>query len=586
LLVPKLFTTLKSYSRAEFTADLTAGIIVGIVALPLAIAFAIASGVTPDRGLWTAVVAGFIISALGGSRVQIGGPTGAFVVIVYAIVQRYGYDGLAVATFMAGIFLVLIGVVRLGSVIKFVPHPVVVGFTSGIAIIIISSEVKDFFGLHMNAVPADFLPKWQALLGNAHSVNPYAVAVSVLALAIILIWPRFSRRIPGPFVALLVSTAIAQALHWPVETIGSRFGSISASFPHPSLPHVSFAQATALVGPAFTIAILAAVESLLSAVVADGMIGARHRSNMELVAQGLANIASPLFGGIPATGAIARTATNVKNGGRTPVAGIVHAFTLLVITLFFGRWAGLIPMATLAAILVIVAYHMSEWRTFVSELSAPKSDVLVLVMTFLLTVLVDLTVAIEVGMVAAAFLFMHRMAQVTNVSAVTIELEDSDDSYGDANSVMRREVPAGVEVFEINGPFFFGAAETFKDTIGRISGKPKVLIIRLRNVPSIDSTAMHALKDVVHRTRKEGTVVLLSDVHTQPLVAIGRSKVLDEIGEENLFGNIDDALNRARALIGLEPVERPEFAVPTVARETPAKGLNVVREKAIDRERA
>jgi sulfate permease, SulP family len=383
-----------------------------------------------------------------------------------------------------------------------------------------------------------------------------------------------------------VSTAVAQALHWPVETIGSRFGSISASFPHPSLPHVSFAQATALVGPAFTIAILAAVESLLSAVVADGMIGARHRSNMELVAQGLANIASPLFGGIPATGAIARTATNVKNGGRTPVAGIVHAFTLLVITLFFGRWAGLIPMATLAAILVIVAYHMSEWRTFVSELSAPKSDVLVLVTTFLLTVLVDLTVAIEVGMVAAAFLFMHRMAQVTNVSAVTIELEDSDDSYGDANSVMRREVPAGVEVFEINGPFFFGAAETFKDTIGRIAGKPKVLIIRLRNVPSIDSTAMHALKDVVHRTRKEGTVVVLSDVHTQPLVAIGRSKVLDEIGEENLFGNIDDALNRARALIGLEPVERPEFAVPTVARETPAKGINVVRDKTFDRERA
>ena len=586
MLVPKLFTTLRSYSRAEFTADLTAGIIVGIVALPLAIAFAIASGVTPDRGLWTAVVAGFIISVLGGSRVQIGGPTGAFVVIVYGIVQRYGYDGLAVATFMAGIFLVFIGAVRLGAVIKFVPHPVVVGFTSGIAIIILSSEVKDFFGLHMGAVPADFLEKWRALIGNAHSVNPYAVAVSVLALAIILIWPRFSRRIPGPFVALLVSTAVAHALHWPVETIGSRFGSISASFHHPALPHVSFAQATALVGPAFTIAMLAAVESLLSAVVADGMIGARHRSNMELVAQGLANIASPLFGGIPATGAIARTATNVKNGGRTPVAGIVHAFTLLVITLFFGRWAGLIPMATLAAILVIVAYHMSEWRTFVSELSAPKSDVLVLVATFLLTVFVDLTVAIEVGMVAAAFLFMRRMAQVTNVSAVTRELEDEDDPYGDSNSVTRRTVPAGVEVFEINGPFFFGAAETFKDTLGQIAGKPKVLIIRLRNVPSIDSTAMHALKDVVHRTRKEGTVVLLSDVHTQPLVAIGRSKLLDEIGEENLFGNIDDALNRARALLGLEPVERPDFATPTVARETPTKGLEVVRDETFDRERA
>ncbi len=581
MLVPKLFTTLRSYSRVEFTADLTAGIIVGIVALPLAIAFAIASGVTPDRGLWTAIIAGFIISALGGSRVQIGGPTGAFVVIVYGIVQRYGYDGLAVATFMAGIFLVLIGVVRLGAVIKFVPHPVVVGFTSGIAIIILSSEVKDFFGLRMGAVPADFLPKWQSLIGSAHSVNAYAVAVSVLALAIILIWPRFSRRIPAPFVALLVSTAVAQALHWPVETIGSRFGTISASFPHPALPHVPFAQATALVGPAFTIAMLAAVESLLSAVVADGMIGGRHRSNMELVAQGLANIASPLFGGIPATGAIARTATNVKNGGRTPVAGIIHALTLLLITLFFGRWAGLIPMATLAAILVIVAYHMSEWRTFVSELSAPRSDVLVLVMTFFLTVLVDLTVAIEVGMVAAAFLFMRRMAQVTNVSAVTRELEDEGDPYAtDPNAVMRRVVPAGVEVFEINGPFFFGAAETFKDTLGQIAGKPKVLIIRLRNVPSIDSTAMHALKDVVHRTRKEGTVVLLSDVHTQPLVAIGRSALMDEIGEENLFGNIDDALNRARALLGLEPVERPEFATATVARETPAKGLAVVRGKS------
>ncbi len=587
MLVPKLFTTLKSYSRAEFTTDLSAGVIVGIVALPLAIAFAIASGVTPDRGLWTAVVAGFIISAFGGSRVQIGGPTGAFVVIVYGIVQRYGYDGLAVATFMAGIILVLIGAVRLGAVIKFVPHPVIVGFTSGIAIIILSSEVRDFFGLRMGAVPADFLPKWRALIDNAHSVNIYAVAVSVLTLAVILAWPRFNRKIPGTFIALLVSTAVAHALNWPVETIGSRFGSISGSFPVPALPHVSFAQVTALVPAAFTIAMLAAVESLLSAIVSDGMIGGRHRSNMELVAQGLANIASPLFGGIPATGAIARTATNVKNGGRTPVAGMVHALTLLLITLFFGRWASLIPMATLAAILMIVAYHMSEWRTFAAELSAPKSDVLVLLTTFFLTVLVDLTVAIGVGMVAAAFLFMRRMAQVTNISAISRELDDDGDPYAtDPNAIMRRAVPKGVEVYEINGPFFFGAAETFKDTIGRIAGKPKVLIIRLRNVPSIDSTGLHALKDVAHRTRKEGTVVLLSDVHTQPLVAISRSAILDDIGEENVFGNIDDALNRARALLDLPPVTRPDFATATVARETPTKGLGVVKDQLDEQEQA
>ncbi len=553
MIVPKLFTTLKSYSRADFTGDLTAGVIVGIVALPLAIAFAIASGVPPGRGLWTAVIAGFIISAFGGSRVQIGGPTGAFVVIVYGIVQRYGYDGLAVATFMAGIFLVLIGVARLGAVIKFVPHPVIVGFTSGIAVIIFTSEVKDFLGLRMGEVPAEFLPKWQAIIASAHSLNWYAVAVGTIALTILLLWPRFSRRIPAPFVALIVSTAIAQAFHWPVETIGSRFGSISAAFPVPSLPQVSFADATALIGPAFTIALLAAVESLLSAVVSDGMIGGRHRSNMELVAQGMANIASPLFGGIPATGAIARTATNVKSGGRTPVAGIIHSLTLLFITLFFGRWAGLIPMATLAAILVVVAYHMSEWRTFLAELSAPRSDVLVLVATFLLTVLVDLTVAIEVGMIAAAFLFMRRMAQVTNVSAVTRELDDNgDEDSTDPNSVMRRSIPPGVEVFEINGPFFFGAAETFKETLGQIAGTPKVLIIRLRNVPSIDSTAMHALKFVVHRTRKEGTVVLLSDVHSQPLAAISRSAVLAEIGDENVFANIDDALNRAQALLAIE----------------------------------
>jgi SulP family sulfate permease len=579
VLVPKLVTTLKGYTRAQFTADLTAGVIVGIVALPLAIAFAIASGVTPDRGLYTAIIAGFLISTLGGSRVQIGGPTGAFVVIVYGIVQKFGVDGLIVATIMAGVFLVILGAVKLGSVIKFIPHPVVIGFTSGIAVIIFSSQVKDFLGLRMGSVPADFLEKWAAFADHVRSVNPYAVAVSALAVAVIVVWPQINRRIPGPFVALLVATAVVQLFHLPVETIGSRFGGISASLPSLTLPHPTVAQLKLLIGPAFTIALLGAVESLLSAVVADGMIGGRHRSNMELVGQGVANIVTPLFGGIPATGAIARTATNVKNGGRTPIAGMVHALTLLLIVLFFGRWAALIPLAALAAILVVVAYHMSEWRAFRAELTAPRSDVIVLVITFSLTVLVDLTVAIEVGMLMAAFLFMKRMSEVTNVTAITRELEDEGDEYAtDPNGVRHRAVPDGVEVYEVNGPFFFGAAETFKDTLGQIARKPKVLIIRMRNVPAIDSTGLHALKDVVHRTRRDGTLVLLSDVHTQPLVALGRSAVLEEVGEENLFGNLDDALDRAREHLGLPPADHPLFAVPTVARETPAGGgLLVIR---------
>ena len=551
MLVPKIVTALKDYNREKFLGDLVAGLIVGVVALPLAIAFAIASGVTPDRGLWTAIVAGFLISLLGGSRVQIGGPTGAFVVIVYGIVQKYGIDGLTVATLMAGVILIAMGLAKLGTMIKFIPHPVITGFTSGIAVIIFSGEIKDFFGLQMGAVPADFIGKWLAYAKGVAGITPSAIAVSFLALAIIVIWPRVNRRIPGPFVALIVTTLLATVMHLPVETIGTRFGGISASVPHPQLPHLSFVQVTALVGPAFTIALLAAIESLLSAVVADGMIGGRHRSNMELIAQGVANIASPLFGGIPATGAIARTATNVKNGGRTPVAGIIHSFTLLVITVFAGRWAGLIPMATLAAILVVVSYHMCEWRTFLAELSSPKSDVAVLLTTFLLTVFIDLTVAISVGMVLAAFLFMKRMAEVTNVRALTQEFADDDaDPYSsDENAVRLREIPQGVEVYEINGAFFFGAAETFKETMAVIAGKPKVLIIRMRDVLLLDSTGMHALKDVVHRSRKDGTAVLLSDVHMQPLVVLTGSAVLEEIGPDNLFSNLDDALQRARDLL-------------------------------------
>ena len=551
MLLPKIVTALKDYNREKFLGDLTAGVIVGVVALPLAIAFAIASGVTPDRGLWTAIVAGFLISLLGGSRVQIGGPTGAFVVIVYGIVQKYGIDGLTVATLMAGVILIGMGIAKLGAMIKFIPHPVITGFTSGIALIIFSGEIKDFFGLRMGVVPADFIGKWLAYANGVTGVTPSAIAVSSLALGIILIWPRVNRRIPGPFVALIVTTLLVKMMHLPVETIATRFGGISASVPHPQIPHLSLVEVTALVGPAFTIAFLAAIESLLSAVVADGMIGGRHRSNMELIAQGVANVAAPLFGGIPATGAIARTATNVKNGGRTPVAGIIHAVTLLLITVFAGRWAGLIPMATLAAILVVVSYHMCEWRTFLAELRSPKSDVVVLLTTFLLTVLIDLTVAISVGMVLAAFLFMKRMAEVTNVRAFKQEFEEDDaDRYAsDENGMRLRDIPPGVEVYEINGAFFFGAAETFKDTLARIAGKPKVLIIRMRDVLLLDSSGMHALKDVVHRSRKDGTAVLLSDVHMQPLVALTGSTVLEEIGPENVFSNLDDALQRARDLL-------------------------------------
>ncbi|HET7613592.1 MAG TPA: sulfate permease [Gemmatimonadaceae bacterium] len=576
MLVPKSVTTLKSYSRSQFTSDAVAGVIVGVVALPLAIAFAIASGVTPDRGLYTAIIAGFLISALGGSRVQIGGPTGAFVVIVYGIVQKYGIDGLVVATIMAGVILIVLGVARLGAAIKFIPHPVVIGFTSGIAVIIFSSQVKDFLGLRMGEVPAEFIPKWRAFAVNFNSVNPYTIGVSLGALLIMVLWPKVSRRMPGPFVALIVTTVLANVLHFPVETIGTRFGAISASLPHPVIPHVTLPQLTGLVAPAFTIALLAAVESLLSAVVADGMIGGRHRSNMELVAQGIANIAAPIFGGMPATGAIARTATNVKNGGRTPVAGMFHALTLLLITLFFGRWAGAIPLATLAAILVVVAYHMSEWRTFRSELSAPKSDVAVLLTTFLLTVLIDLTVAIEVGMVLAAFLFMRRMAEVTNVSIVTRELADGmeGDEEDDPNSVRKRVVPRGVEVFEINGPFFFGAAEQFKDTLRQVAKKPKVLIIRLRDVPAIDSTGLHALHELARSCKHDRTLLLLADVHAQPMFALARSDILEEIGQANLFGNLDDALDRAREFLGLPAEPHPPEATPTVARETPPGNIN------------
>jgi sulfate permease, SulP family len=551
MLVPKLVTSLKTYNREQFVADLTAGVIVGIVALPLAIAFAIASGLTPDRGLYTAVIAGFIISALGGSRVQIGGPTGAFVVIVYGIVQEYGVDGLTVATIMAGLMLIAFGVAKLGAAIKFIPFPVVTGFTSGIAAILIVQQLRDALGLRLTSAPPEFIERLTLYAANLHTINPSAIAISVGTLLVLWLWPRLSHTVPAPFVALIAATVLAQLLDLPVETIGTRFGEIRAGLPRLTLPAVSLEQGRELVGPALAIAALGAVESLLSAVVADGMIGGRHRSNMELIAQGVANVVAPLFGGMPATGAIARTATNVKSGGRTPLAGVIHALTLLVITLFFGSLAALIPLATLAAIVLWVAYRMADWRVFKSELSAPKSDASVMLATFLLTVLVDLTVGIGVGMVLASFLFMKRMAEVTNVTMVSQEFSDARPSPDKSGAIYTRVIPRGVEVYEINGPFFFGAAEKFKDTLSEVSRKPKVLIIRMRNVPAIDSTAMHALRDLVRRTRKDGTVVYFSDVQAQPLLALSQSELLWEIGEEHLFGDIDEALAASRLHLGM-----------------------------------
>jgi SulP family sulfate permease len=540
-LKPKLFTTLQNYEPRQFRADVLAGVIVGIVAVPLAIAFAIASGVPPQYGLYTAIIGGFIVSAFGGSRVQIAGPTGAFVVVVYGVIQQHGLAGLHVATMMAGVILIALGVGRLGGAIKFVPHPVVTGFTAGIALIIATAQIPDLLGLRIEDVPPDFMEKWAIYSAHYRTFNPSAIGLSALSIAIITAWPRISRRVPAPFVALIVATLLVNLLGLDVETIGSRFGAISTQLPKPTLPDFGAVEIEKLISPAVTIALLAAIESLLSAVVADGMIGTRHRSDIELVAQGAANLATPLFGGIPVTGAIARTATNIKNGGRTPVAGIVHAATLLLVTLFFAQWVARIPLAVLASILLVVAYHMSEWRTFKAEFTAPVSDLVVLLTTFILTVLVDLTVAVQVGMVLAAFLFMKRMSEVTNVQAVTREFTDPQ-----GRDTTRASVPEGVELYEINGPFFFGAAEHFKEQVNTIASKPKVLIILMRHVPAIDSTGLHALTQLARRVRRDGTRLMIAEAHAQPMIALGKSYLLDEVGEENIFGTLEDALQAAR----------------------------------------
>ena len=552
-LKPKLITVLKEgYSIKKFVPDLIAGIIVGIVALPLAIAFAIASGVKPEQGLYTAVVAGFIISCLSGSRVQIGGPTGAFIVIVYGIIQKYGYDGLATATLMAGFLLILMGVARFGDIIKYIPYPVTVGFTAGIALIIFSAQIRDFLGLTGGTVPAEFIEKIKYYAEHINTLNVLAVLVGLLTLLIIVYWPKVTRRIPGSFIAIILTTLIVKMFHLPIETIGSRFGGVPNALPMPRLPDISLDLIRKMSSPALTIAVLAGIESLLSAVVADGMTGNRHRSNMELIAQGVANIASPVMGGIPATGAIARTATNIKNGGRTPFAGIIHAITLLLILIFFGPWAALIPMAALAGILISVAYNMSEWHLFVKIFRSPKSDIIVLLTTFLLTVFVDLTVAIKFGIVLAALLFMRRMSETTQVGYITdsfADQETDEEDVVDQNRISQKNVPEEVEVFEINGPFFFGAADKFKDTIRGLEKKPKVLILRMRHVLTIDATGLSALENVFSLSKQDGTRIILSGLQSRPFGKIQRAGLIKYIGDKNIQPTIDDAIERARQIL-------------------------------------
>ncbi|NTW68905.1 MAG: sulfate permease [Chlorobiaceae bacterium] len=563
---PKLFTIFREITPERIVKDIISGILVGIVALPLAIAFAIASGVSPEKGLISAVIGGFLVSFLGGSRVQIGGPTGAFIVILFGIVQQYGINGLLLATMMAGVILLIMGFAQFGSLIKFIPYPVIVGFTSGIAVIIFSSQIKDFLGLSIETVPPDFIGKWSAYAFNIQTIDLPSLLIGLLALFIIIFWPKLSHRIPGSLVAIVVTTTIVQYFNLGVATIESRFGEIPSMIPAPVLPVFDFATIRQLLMPATTIALLGAIEALLSAVVADGMIGGRHKSNMELIAQGVANIITPLFGGLPVTGAIARTATNVKNGGRTPISGIVHALTLLLIMMLFGKWAKLIPMPALAAILIIVAWNMSEIKVFRQLLKSPKSDVIVLMTTFGLTVIFDLTVAIEIGMLLSVILFMQRMAELSNVGLMTGELKDSDEEE-DPNTIVTRKVPEGVEVFEISGPFFFGAATKFRDAMHIVEKAPKIRIIRMRKVLSIDATGLNMMRELLRDSNKSTTRLILSGVHAQPLFALQQYGLYDEIGEENIFGNIDDALDHAREILGLPKLGRQRNFVPTVKRE-------------------
>lgn len=551
---PKLCTTLKNYSKELFMADLMAGVIVGIVALPLAIAFGIASGVSPEKGIITAIIAGFIISLLGGSKVQIGGPTGAFIVIVYGVIQQYGEAGLIVATLMAGILLILLGVFKLGAVIKFIPYPIIVGFTSGIAVTIFTTQIADIFGLSFGGekVPGDFIGKWMIYFRHFDTINWWNTAVSIVSIAIIAITPKFSKKIPGSLIAIVAVTLAVYCMKTyfgidSISTIGDRF-SIKAQLPEASMPSLNWEAIKNLFPVAITIAVLGAIESLLSATVADGVIGDKHDSNTELIAQGAANIITPLFGGIPATGAIARTMANINNGGKTPVAGIIHAVVLLLILLFLMPLAQYIPMACLAGVLVVVSYNMSGWRVFKALFNNPKSDVTVLLITFLLTVIFDLTVAIETGLVIACILFMRRVMETTEISVI----KDEIDPNTELDIALHEEhlvIPKGVEVYEINGPYFFGIATKFEETMAQIGDRPKVRIIRMRRVPFIDSTGIHNLTSLCRMSQREKITIVLSGVNEKVHEVLQKSGFYELLGQENICPNINVALDRAKNLL-------------------------------------
>lgn len=541
MLVPKLITCIKDYNKQQFLKDLSSGIIVAIIALPLSIALAIASGVSPEKGLYTAIIGGFIVSFLGGSKVQIGGPTGAFVIIVYGIIEKYGLDGLIISTIMAGLFLTIMGFLKLGSLIRFIPASITSGFTSGIAVVIFSTQIKDFLGLSIKSVPSEFVHKWGAYLKNLNTFNPQSLLISLLTLGCIIFWPKINKKIPSAFLAIILTTVITLTFNLDTPTIGSVFGNLSSSLPSLSIPSVNLSTILNLVFPALTIAILAAVESLLSAVVADNMIDGRHRSNMELVAQGFANIFSGLFGGIPVTGAIARTAANIKNGGRTPVAGMVHSVILLLIMFLFMPYVKLIPMASLAAILVMVSYNMGEWDAFKNLLKAPKSDSLIFIVTFLLTVFFDLVFAIGVGVVLSSLLFMRKMAEFTSVKSIIDDI-DSVDLLEIKNTL---KYPEDVAMYEINGPFFFGATDKFISAIRDISSMPKILIIKMDKVPIMDSTAYHSFEMLLDICNKQNTKLLLLNVQPQPLNTLKKYGFVDKIGNKNVCVSLNDVINQS-----------------------------------------
>lgn len=548
---PKLISLLddkeNGFSKEQFFKDLIAGIIVAIIALPLSIALGISSGVSPEKGLITAIIAGFIISLLGGSRVQIGGPTGAFVVIVFGIIQNHGVDGLIIATFMAGIILVLFGLLRFGSLIKYIPYPITVGFTSGIAVTLFSTQVKDFLGLSMTKTPSEFIPKWEAYISHMNTTNLYTLAIGLIALIILIFWPKINKKIPGSLIALIVTTLVVFIFNLPVATIGSQFGKISSNIPMPHIPNLNLNTLKALIGPAFTIALLGGIESLLSAVVSDGMIGDKHNSNAELIAQGIANMGSSLFGGIPATGAIARTAANVKNGGRTPISGIVHSITLLLIMLVFMPLAKFIPLTTLSAILIIVSYNMSEWRTFKAILKAPKSDIAILLTTFFLTVLFDLVIAIGIGMVVSMCLFMRRVA--TSIEVNELNESDCSDKSNIDTDMENLKVGENVLVYDIRGHLFFGAVDTFMNTMKEINDDAKVLVLRMRHTKTLDVTGYKQIKNIALSCKSRNMTLIISELQEQPKKVMRLMGFIDTLGEDHFATNFDEALEKANSLI-------------------------------------